>query len=197
LVAAAAAQPIGETRGELLAPAWHRLVENDDALSQDQLNIPHAGDGDIASNVLPGLRLVGGDRISSTTSGFAKQLIAGFLTGAGDCQTGHAHVGLTPHLRRQAWFGSDAALRAPFGEMVADQPGGSAWIKPCGGAAGAAARGVQSVPADRRHQVFPKQSWSVAGSRRLSGALPDGGRTLGGPGGLPGRLAIDVTRRIG
>jgi hypothetical protein len=39
----ASSQPIGETRGEFLAPASHRLIGDDDAtLSEDQLNIPQA-----------------------------------------------------------------------------------------------------------------------------------------------------------
>jgi hypothetical protein len=38
-----ASQAIGETRGEFLAPASHRLVGDDDAArGQDQLNIPQA-----------------------------------------------------------------------------------------------------------------------------------------------------------
>ena len=39
----AATQAVGETRGEFLAPAAHRLVGHDDAtLSQDQFDIPQA-----------------------------------------------------------------------------------------------------------------------------------------------------------
>src|ERR1700722_11901747 len=39
----AAAQAVGETRTEFLAPALHRLVGDDNgALSQEQLNIPQA-----------------------------------------------------------------------------------------------------------------------------------------------------------
>jgi hypothetical protein len=39
----ASSQPIGETRGEFLAPAAHRLVGDDDAaLGEEQLNIPQA-----------------------------------------------------------------------------------------------------------------------------------------------------------
>ena len=39
----AASQVIGETRGEFLAPASHRLVGDDNAaLGHDQLNIPQA-----------------------------------------------------------------------------------------------------------------------------------------------------------
>ena len=40
---AGGAQAVGETGGELLAPAAHRLLGDDDTtLSQDQLNIPQA-----------------------------------------------------------------------------------------------------------------------------------------------------------
>jgi len=40
---AGGAQAVGETGGELLAPAAHRLIGDDDTtLGQDQLNIPQA-----------------------------------------------------------------------------------------------------------------------------------------------------------